>query len=92
MDKSIFNDAFHVFCRSFNTTIDKYEQLYDNIFFAKVSIVDSLMDKFRIVCSIKLFGNTQKLDVYPESCCYAAHEQGTKAAEMLISLAILDKK
>ncbi len=92
MDKPIFDDSLQVFRRSFNSTIDKYEQLYDSNFFANILVVDSLMDKFRVVCSIKFFGNIQNLDVYLESCCYAAHKQGTKAAEMLVSLAVLDRK
>jgi len=90
MKQITFYDALNVFRRAFDIAIDKYEHIYDCNMCAKAEVLASLMDGVRVVCSVDYLGNTTKLDVYLEKCCYAVYEQGTRAAEMLISLAILD--
>jgi hypothetical protein len=90
MEQITFYDSLKVFRRAFNIAVDKYEHIYSCNMFAKAEVIASLLDGIRVVCSINFLGNTSKLDVYPENCYYAAYEQGTRAAEMLISLAILD--
>lgn len=90
MEQITFYDSLHVFRRAFHIAINKYEHIYDCNMFARAEVIASLLDGIRLVCAIDFLGNTPKIDIYPEKCCYAAYEQGTRAAEMLISLAILE--
>ena len=75
--------------------INKYETLYNSNLDAKTEALGGLLamdapvryDGIR--CSISFFGQIKSVDVELESCCYGVYEQGTRTAEMLISMAIL---
>jgi uncharacterized Fe-S radical SAM superfamily protein PflX len=90
MEQITFYDSLKVFRRAFHIAINKYEHIYNCNMFPTAEVLASLLDGVRAVCSIDFRGNTTKLDVYLEKCSYAVHEQGTRAAEMLISTASLE--